>query len=258
MSLKKAQLKTPEDRKNYFREESKTTVIRDKEIVLYTPNSLLDFFAVWGENIEPELLDWIDSLPKSCTYYDVGASNGLFSMYAHLSGMKVVAFEPDALNYSILEINKFLNNLTFDALNIAISNANHLAKLHINRFGFGTHNKILDEVTDRDGSHPSTSEYVQSVLSFSLDDFLELFSLSIPEFVKIDVDGSELRVLEGGSNFFRHVREMFIELSENHSDYIKIIQLLTEYGFKEKKRIPVRHPNGGIYENLYNVILVRE
>jgi FkbM family methyltransferase len=255
--MKKAFLRTADDRKNYFLQDSHPITIRNKEFVLYTPNSFLDFFASWGEEIEPELLDWIDTLPFGSTFFDIGSSNGLFALYAHFSGMKVTAFEPDSLNYSILEINRYLNQASFDALNIAISERSHLGDLYINRFGFGMHNKILNEKSDREGIPEHTTEHIQKVIAVSLDTFLDLFSYHFPRFVKIDVDGAELSVLQGGSKLFSRVEQIFIELSETRSDYQETLLLLKNLGFNLRNRFPVRHHKGGHYDNLHNYIFMR-
>jgi predicted RNA methylase len=59
--------------------------------------------SVGLEHIEPELLDYIDSLPQGAIFYDIGASTGIYSVYAKNYGLNVYAFEPEAQNFSLLE-----------------------------------------------------------------------------------------------------------------------------------------------------------
>lgn len=257
MLLKKEILNTAEYRRNYFLEESRQISIRNKALNLYTPNSMLDFFATWGENIEPELLDWIDSLPSQSTFFDIGASNGFFALYAHLAGLEVTAFEPDALNYCALEINRFLNKADFGSFNIALTDHTHIGELYINTFGFGMHNKVLDEKANRDGIPEAAIEHIQKVISFALDDFVQIFKIAPPRFIKIDVDGSEMKVLQGAGTLLSNVEQLFIELSDLRPDYTVIRQAIENLGLRLQQQFPVRHHKGGHYQGLYNYIFKR-
>ena len=67
----------------------------------------LIWMAEGHEYIEPELLDWIDSLPADAVLYDAGASNGIFALYAAARGCTVYAFEPDPTNYFLLSLLRF-------------------------------------------------------------------------------------------------------------------------------------------------------
>ena len=60
---------------------------------------------------EPETIAWIDDrvLPGD-VFYDIGANIGVFSLYsAKVKKATVIAFEPHAKNYGILNENIFLN-----------------------------------------------------------------------------------------------------------------------------------------------------
>src|ERR1700744_4323948 len=73
-------------------------------------NPRLRVWAERFEEIEPELLDLIDGMPEHTVFYDLGASIGLFSLYAALQRQaRVYAFEAEAQNYATLELNHFLN-----------------------------------------------------------------------------------------------------------------------------------------------------
>ena len=53
--------------------------------------SLAKHFA----DTEPELLDFIDAIPDTATYYDIGASIGHFALYARCVSSGVIALEPE-------------------------------------------------------------------------------------------------------------------------------------------------------------------
>lgn len=70
------------------------SVIRGKTLRYNTQSKRQLWQAVGLEHIEPELLDYIDSLPEGAIFYDIGASTGIFSVYAKNCGLNVYAFEP--------------------------------------------------------------------------------------------------------------------------------------------------------------------
>ena len=59
-------------------------------------------------NYQKENLDFIDSIPKGGTLFDLGACEGRFSIYAALKGINVIAFEPEKMNFKALSENKKL------------------------------------------------------------------------------------------------------------------------------------------------------
>ena len=104
----------------------------------------------WADNferLEPELLDWIDTFPPDAVFYDLGASIGLFSLYAGFRGAKVYAFEPEAQNFGTLELNHFLNNETLQqplhSFNVALSDETAVDWIHCRFYGAGEHVKIV-------------------------------------------------------------------------------------------------------------------
>src|SRR3989338_9770525 len=92
-------------------------------IKLSTNNALTYFRANTFFSKEPDTLAWIDTFNKSDTFYDIGANVGLYSLYAAIKGISVIAFEPESQNYAEFNKNIFLNNLDskIQALNVAIS-----------------------------------------------------------------------------------------------------------------------------------------
>ena len=55
---------------------------------------------------QPATIAWIDTFAPGGVFWDIGASGGVFSLYAALgTDTKVVAFEPAAVNYFLLAAN---------------------------------------------------------------------------------------------------------------------------------------------------------
>ena len=63
--------------------------IREVECFYHTCSKRTLWQAVGIEHIEPEMLDYIDTIPSDSVFFDIGASNGIFSIYAMQKKLKV-------------------------------------------------------------------------------------------------------------------------------------------------------------------------
>lgn len=232
--------------------------VRNNEMKFYTYNKRLLWMAVGLEYIEPELLDWIDSFPVNTVMYDIGASNGPFSIYAAVRGIQVVACEPESQNYSVLEMNHYLNNKHIKhpivTLNVALSNKNELGQIHCAKYEGGGHVKILDRpvtVGDKREFSPVHSQYV---IKETLDGLISKYQLPFPDYIKIDVDGSEADVLEGAAKTLHNptTKGVFIEIMEPDTEGREIVEYIVSAGYSLSKKIQVQR-----YEGLYNCIFER-
>lgn len=238
--------------------------VREIDLWQYTPNDLLKFWADHVEEIEPELFDWFETFEANSTYFDMGASSGVFAVYAALKAqVKVYAFEPDAQNYCTADINIFLNSqdnpkMDINLFNMAVSDTLKTDKMYIRRYRAGDHNKILGVAELRDTAQKFTPEHTQAILCFPLDEMIKTLKFPIPKYLKIDVDGSETFVLKGGEKTLSSgvVQEVFIEIydPEDGGEGKEIIATLNDFGFVEHIRYPVKHMRGGVYPDLYNII----
>jgi FkbM family methyltransferase len=126
-------------------------------------------------------------IKKGSVVLDIGAHVGYYSLLAAVlvgrDGL-VYAFEPIPRNLNFLkrhsEMNKF-NNIKI--LDIAVSD--HQGMIH---FEEGSHSTM---------GHISSSGKIQ-VATNSLDNLVSQKTIIAPDFIKIDVEGAELSVLQGG------------------------------------------------------------
>jgi FkbM family methyltransferase len=220
---------------------------------------------VWAERfaeIEPELLDMIDEMPEHAIFFDLGASIGLFSLYAALRRRaRVYAFEPEAQNYATLELNHFLNRRAIteplNTFNVAIAEAAGVGRIHARTYGAGEHVKILDKAETQDTKEAFEPAHVQTVLKMRLDELIGEFGLPQPNVMKIDVDGAEAAVLAGASKTLRNplLNTVFIELTDRTQ--AAEAEALLQHGFRLAAKVPVTRLRGGFYPDLFNCIFRR-
>jgi FkbM family methyltransferase len=168
------------------------------------------------ETIEPETLDWIESFETPCRFWDIGANVGVFSLYAGLRpGIDVRAFEPAAASYAALCRNIQANDLSHavQAYCVALSDRNQLSSLNLSGTNAGSVFNAFDSGEDCFGNEIEVV-FRQGMVGFSVDGFRRLFGLPVPNYLKIDVDSTEERILAGASETLNDpdLRSVLIEL----------------------------------------------
>ncbi|GAC19923.1 FkbM family methyltransferase [Paraglaciecola arctica] len=209
------------------------------------------------EHIEPDLLDFIDKIELGSVFFDIGASNGIFSIYAANKGLNVYAFEPEIQNFGLLGKNVFLNNNslgTLHSFNIALSDQTRQGQMFIANYEAGGHMKILDTPQLVGSDSKFEPAFIQNSLCYKLDDFIALFSIPSPNYIKIDVDGSEYQtlcgmeaVLDTGS-----VHSLFIEVDDTSSSAKDIHNFIMSKGFQSISKTQVQN-----YQGLNNYVYTR-
>jgi len=234
-------------------------LIRGINIYHDVSNKTLLHTATELEKIEPETLNWIDTFSPESIFYDIGASSGPFSLYAAIKcKAKVVAFEPDAQNYAVLEKNHFLNRKRIThpiiSVNVALSNNSSLGQLYIYEYEAGISMKILDKPVRRLETKEFEPQHTQFVIKELLDNMISRYKLPLPNYIKIDVDGAELSLLEGSKNTLcnQNVKSVLIEIEENNKEKSKIEKIMKDLQFTLEEKHQVEN-----YEGLYNCIFSR-
>ena len=229
--------------------EIHTFNLRGSEINFFTPNLRALWQSSGQEYIEPELLDFIDTLPENAIYFDVGASTGVFAIYAAMKGNRTICFEPEVANFQILNMNSFVNHQSiknnFAAYNVALSDITSVDNMFIRKFGGAAHEKILGDDKVRNGTERFDAEYVQSVVSVTMDQFCSMAQLS-PTDIKIDVDGAETRLVAGMVETLNKptLKRIFIEISETQENSMRALETILSYGFQISKKNRVQNYHG--------------
>ncbi|MXW91874.1 MAG: FkbM family methyltransferase [Rhodospirillaceae bacterium] len=207
-----------------------------------TPSRRLAQFALQGPKSEPDTAAWIERLPENAVLWDIGAHMGIFSLYAALRpGVRVLAFEPGAASYAILNRNIEINGMAdrIRAYPITLAGSTRLDFLNMANTAAGGSMQGFGTERDQYGKVIRTT-FRQAGVGFSIDDFVRLFSPPAPTHVKIDVDGIEAEILRGGRDTLSapDVQGMIVEiqgdLDSAHNQ--EIYRLMNELGFRGRPK----------------------
>ena len=169
---------------------------------------------------EPETIAWLtEELREGDVFFDVGANIGLYSLYAAKlrPSCRVYAFEPESHNFSALCRNALLNgaaNLT--PCCFPLSNVEGFQWFHVYDLEPGSSLHSLG----RPGSFQRDPAVLrEGTLSTTLDALIERHGLPAPTLLKIDVDGIEETILEGGVGLLKTetVRSILVEVTRGPS-----------------------------------------
>ena len=102
-----------------------------------------------------------------------------------------------------------------------------------------------------------------NLLGTTMNYFIENSILDIPDYVKIDVDGIEHLILQGGDKFLNNekVKSLSIEINENFKEqYDKVLNLMEKFNFKivHKKHNDSLFSEGSRFINTYNYIFLKK
>jgi hypothetical protein len=90
---------------------------------------------------------------------------------------------------------------------------------------------------------------------------MSIFNLPQPDFIKIDVDGIEHIILEGGENILKIIRGILIEINDDFKEQAtKIKRYLQDAGlvFDKKLHGKIIEESMAGFSNTYNQIWIRK
>jgi FkbM family methyltransferase len=219
-----------------FLSPSETIKCSDGLVKFYCPNLRTRSRALGLMDNEPNTINWIKEIPKGDCLWDIGANVGVFSLYACLRGINVISFEPLHSNYNILcknvEINNFSNKML--AFKVALSDETKLDIFYINNAWDGASGNTFGEASNIIGL-PFHEYSTQPTLGYTIYDFINTFNVAFPNFIKIDVDGIENKILKGGIEILKdeRLKSMLVEIDIlRNGARDEIVTLLGGNGFK--------------------------
>ncbi len=176
------------------------------------------------------------NLSLNSVVYDVGAFDGdtVELFLNEPKEMLVHAFEPEKNNYNIIQT-KFSNNTRVIPVQLALSNKSET--VYINDDGCGS--KI---VVQGDAS-------VQAIQSQKLDDYTKMDGHSTPNYIKMDVEGYEKKVLLGARSTIEKKKPLLaISIYHYASDLWRLPLLINK--FNKDYKMGLRHHSYNICDTV--------
>jgi FkbM family methyltransferase len=191
----------------------KDCIVRGQRISIGARSPLELWRCLTYETKEPETLDWIDSFSKDDVLFDVGANIGLYSLYAGKRGARVYSFEPEGQNFAGLTKNCLSNGLgNVTPYCMALADSEHFDLLYVTSTTPGDSQHNLGA---RNPYYRRDCRGTQGIFACTLDQLCFEHGFPVPQHIKIDVDGIEERIVEGGQKVLAHpdFRTLMIEIS---------------------------------------------
>jgi FkbM family methyltransferase len=216
------------------------TVRKDKhKYVFYVSSRCSLGRAVSLFTKEPDTIEWINSFAGDDVFYDIGANIGAFTVYAAVRNnkAKVYAFEPAFHNYYLLNRNMILNRLdNARAFNIAFTNACKMDLIYMKTTVDGGAGVNVGESVDCN-KVKFIPEYVQPIVCYTLDGFIQQHKLDFPNHIKIDVDGLEPEIIEGSVKTIgdKRLMSLLVEVNEADDKSMEMVEKIKSSGFKIRK-----------------------
>lgn len=187
--------------------------------------------------------------------WDIGANIGFYTcFFAVLVGDKgsVVSFEPTSVTMSFLENNVHLNNLQNVLLKkIAVGDTQGRMQIFMN----------MPDKAEGTVSLRTTSGPHSEMIDIDTIDNLSA-CLPVPDFIKIDVEGYQMKVFEGGKKFFlNHSPMIMAELGDNDKTLMSSTQdFLCNCGYTicEFTKHALKRCDNIVLSNGRNFLMVKE
>jgi FkbM family methyltransferase len=240
--------------------------INKKKIFLFHPSHLTKWRVNTFFTKEPETLDWIKSFKKNLKFifWDIGANIGLYSIYTAINFPKsrIICFEPSTSNLNILSRNISLNNYDkkINIFQIGLTNIN-------NKFF------TMKETTLEEGG--ALSSFGQNynfegkkiniknkykIFGTTIDNLIFNKILAIPDYIKIDVDGTEHIILDGAKKTLKmnKIKSILVEINENFlSQKASVERILKNCGFYIKQKYLAQGVSNTKFSKMYNYVFYR-
>lgn len=229
------------------------------DLVFFCPGEIPIWRAKTFFLKEPETLSWIKSFKPNESFLDVGANVGLYSIYAAKRGHKVWSIEPLIENCFILQKNIYINNTNnVSAFCACLYDKNKIDFLKIRNVGFGQAQNSFQENLGAYGEIYDY-EHQQGVIGITLDYFVAQFGV-VPNHIKIDVDGHELKVLKGGQATLLdlNLKSILIEMNEEGANFKEICSIILNSGFEIVEKSHSEMMNNDKYHMFKNYVFMRK
>jgi FkbM family methyltransferase len=149
-------------------------------------------------------------------FIDVGAHLGRYTLLAAKSGARVIAIEPNPDSLALLEKNVTENGLrNVSCLGVALAEKPDTRQLH-----FTLSDTAISSLHSDWPMLLGKRMYEKSIMvkCETLDELVVKFGVKKIDWLKIDVEGSEVEVLEGGRRALGIVSNLILEVTRGNED----------------------------------------
>jgi FkbM family methyltransferase len=184
-----------------------------------------------GDWFENEMEFWRNCLKPGMTVIDVGANAGVYTFSAAtrigVSG-KVIAIEPFPACVSYLEETCRVNQLDWVSVYGAAA-SDRTGKIRLSIQGASELNEVI---ADDDATLPS-GQYVE-VPCLTLDSLIEQEQLKAVHFMKLDAEGHEINVLQGGQRILEAFSPVILyeNIAGVQGNNLEVAEFLTQHGYQ--------------------------
>ncbi len=194
-------------------------------------NNFLEFLTIYKDVFVCKDYKFV-STNKSPVILDCGSHIGISVLYFKkiYPNSKIFGFEPNPSTFKLLKNNVRQNNCnSVELKNVAI----------------GNQNKKIDFYIKKDVGEPSWSDTADLNVRYEPEKYIKVKVNSIKlskylkgkvDFIKLDVEGFETKVLEEIGSKLKNVMEITIEYHHNENcktnNVFTILKILRKYGFK--------------------------
>jgi len=190
-----------------------------------------DYFVFKRLIIQNEYYGVIDIIKKYKvtikTIIDAGSNIGLATIYFNnlIEGIQFICIEPNEDNFKQLEYNIKSNKI--DAILYKCGLWNSSVKLYSNK-NFRDRKHWSFAVSDQ----KNDGECIESI---TINDIVKNNKINSIDLLKIDIEGSEFKVLSNNLDFLKITKIIAIEIHKEFGIVNEILDLLLLYGFKLSK-----------------------
>lgn len=197
-------------------------------------------------------------LNETTTLYILGAHIGSLLVPLSKFVKSIIAFEANPQTYKYLQQNILLNKIeNVSTYNFAVYNSETYVSFYQNKANTGG-SKIKPHI-DRFIYHYDQPEEIQ-IKTISLDNFIHEKKLPVPDFLIVDIEGSEFQALKGAAGSLECCKYLYIEFVPHHLFNVAQIDVNTYCSvikpFFQYMRIVGR--DNEVYEGIDNMILKLE
>jgi FkbM family methyltransferase len=192
------------------------------------------------------------------TIYDVGAFHGLLTLFFASRAKSVVCFEPNTQNHKRLIENLKLNGIK----NVIVRKVGVGSRREMRRM-VGTPlmpgGASVDEKVAEGLLRSGAETRIEEVSIVTLDEEIPQAGLPAPDFMKIDVEGLEIKALRGARNTLQmYTPALFLEMHgetmrEKRRKVNEIVAFLWEINYRH-----IRHTETGTMITLENASVAAE